>query len=195
MIHPTNPQIENPLEHNPMAIILQITYSKKLGLPGFSSHSCSVSLTTEIQDKEMAGEESGKLYQLLQSAVDKEIQQVGWMPEATYGMANSINDNGNRQHQQSNGNGHNQTRNNGGGDRWNCTEGQRGFILRILNENNLTKQQAEDLSQQLFGGGVRLLNKMQASQLIEELLTLAGKPSQPRWRRSQPQTQQPTAVS
>ncbi len=168
-----------------MAVILQITYSKKLGLPGFSSHSCSVSLTTEIQDKEMAADESAKLYQLLQSAVDKEIQSVGWMPQATYGMNESTNGNG---HHHQNGNGQRPARVNGGGDRWNCTEGQRGFILRILNENHLDKQQAEDLAQQLFGIGVRQLNKMQASQLIEELLAVAGKPSQPRWQRPQPQT-------
>ena len=173
-----------------MAVILQITYSKKLGLPGFSSHSCSVSLTTEIQDKEMAGEESAKLYQLLQSAVDKEIQSVGWMPQATYGMTDATNGNGHAHH--ANGNGHRPSHNNGGGDRWNCTEGQRGFILRILNENNLPKQDTEDLANQLFGTGVRQLNKMQASQLIEELLLKAGKPPrQNRWRpqpTSQPQT-------
>jgi hypothetical protein len=180
-----------------MAVILQITYSKKLGLPGFSSHSCSVSLTTEIQDKEMAGTESAKLYKLLQSAVDKEIQSVGWMPEATYGMGEPASSNGNGNGHHSNSNGRRPANGNGqsAGDRWNCTEGQRGFILRIINENNLQKQQAEDLSQQLFGIGVRQLNKMQASQLIEELLALAGKPSQPRWRRAQPATQQPVGSS
>ena len=41
-------------------------------------------------------------------------------------------------------------------DRWNCTDGQRGFILRIVSENaSITKQVAEDLSQQLFGIGVK----------------------------------------
>lgn len=53
--------------------------------------------------------------------------------------------NGNGHH--SNGNGRRQSNSNGAGDRWNCTEGQRGFILRIINENNLQKQQAEDLAE------------------------------------------------
>ena len=46
-----------------------------------------------------------------------------------------------------------------------------------------------DLSQQLFGTGVKQLNKMQASQLIDDLLVKAGKPAlrQTRWQ------QQPTA--
>ncbi|WP_395733478.1 hypothetical protein [Prosthecobacter sp.] len=43
---------------------------------------------------------------------------------------------------------------------------------------------AEDLSQQLFGIGVKQLNKMQASQLIEDLLVMTGKPAtrQTRWQ-------------
>jgi len=75
------------------------------------------------------------------------------------------------------------------GDAWNCTDGQKGFILRIVNENpSITKQVAEDLSQQLFGIGVKQLNKMQASQLIEDLLVKVGKPAprQTRWRQQQP---------
>ena len=72
-----------------MAVILQMTYQKKLGLPNFSSHSCSVSVTTEIPDVSVVAQESTKLYSLLQTAVDLEIQQVGFMPEATtYGMKN-----------------------------------------------------------------------------------------------------------
>lgn len=82
--------------------------------------------------------------------------------------------------------------NNGNGDSWNCTDGQRGFILRIVNENQIDKQEVEDLSQQLYQLGVKQLNKMQASQLIEELLAKAGKPSgRSRW--SQPlNPQQPS---
>ena len=57
-----------------MAIILQMTYQKKLGLPNYSSHACSVSLTVEIPDASAAAQESMKLYALLQTAVDSEIQ-------------------------------------------------------------------------------------------------------------------------
>jgi hypothetical protein len=65
-----------------MAVILQMTYQKKLGLPNYSSHSCSVSLTVEIPDVSVAAQESTKLYALLQTAVDNEIQAVGFMPRA-----------------------------------------------------------------------------------------------------------------
>jgi phosphoenolpyruvate-protein kinase (PTS system EI component) len=65
-----------------MAVILQMTYMKKLGLPNFSSHSCAVSLTVEIPDASVVAQKAGELYQLLQTAVDGEIQHVGWMPNA-----------------------------------------------------------------------------------------------------------------
>jgi hypothetical protein len=50
----------------------------------------------------------------------------------------------------------------------------------------MKKQDAEDMAQQLFGAGVTSLDKMQASQLIEEMLERTGKKSagpQRRWSR------------
>lgn len=179
-----------------MAVILQMTYQKKLGLPNYSSHSCSVSLTVEIPDVSVAAQESTKLYSLLQTAVDGEIQQVGFMPDATtYGMhhgnrplSNGHPSNGNGN---GNGNGHPSAPAPANGDRWNCTDGQRGFILRIVSESSLNKQDVEDLAQQLFGAGVTSLDKMQASQLIEELLEKTGKKAgntQRRWSRQPART-------
>ena len=174
-----------------MAVILQMTYQKKLGLPNYSSHSCAVSLTVEIADASVAAQESTKLYALLQSAVDNEIQQVGFMPDAaTYGMNNGNRAGNGTANGNGNGNGHPPapTPN---GDRWNCTEGQKGFILRIVSESSLNKQDVEDLAQQLFSTGVKDLDKMQASQLIEELLEKTGKKSgngQRRWSRQPART-------
>ena len=180
-----------------MAVILQMTYMKKLGLPNFSSHSCAVSLTVEIADASVAAQESTKLYALLQTAVDNEIQQVGFMPDATtYGMNNgngapvngSAARNGNSGNANGNGHAPATTRN---GDHWNCTDGQRGFILRIISESSLTKQDVEEMAQQLFGAGVTNLDKMQASQLIEELLEKTGKKAggpQRRWSRQPART-------
>ncbi len=176
-----------------MAVILQMTYSKKLGLPNYSSHSCSVSLTVEIPDVSVAAQESSKLYALLQTAVDADIQEVGYMPDAsTYGMKPSLNGSGESRH--TNGNGHTNGHRppptvNRNGDAWNCTEGQKGFVLRIINENQLDKNEVEQMAQQLFGAGVKELDKMQASQLIEELLEKTGKKTTSRrspWQRRQP---------
>ena len=60
-------------------------------------------------------------------------------------------------------------------DGWNCTEGQKGFVLRIINESKLDKNEVEAMAQQLFGIGVKELDKLQASQLIEELLEKTGR--------------------
>jgi hypothetical protein len=167
---------------------------KKLGLPNFSSHSCSVSLTVEIPDASIAAQESSKLYQLLQTAVDNEIQEVGFMPDAvTYGMNNGGNgaqSNANGNSRPQSGNTHQRpVHHHGTGEVWNCTDGQRGLILRIINENRLDKNEVEGMAQQLFSLGVKQLDKMQASQLIEELLEKVGKsPQRSRWR-GQPQSQ------
>lgn len=190
-----------------MAVILQMTYQKKLGLPNYSSHSCAVSLTVEIADASAAAQKTGELYQLLQTAVDGEIQQVGFMPDATtYGMNNGSrpssnghpsNPNGSRNDHPSNGsngNGNGSHRSvasaSNNGDRWNMTEGQKGLILRVINENNLDKNEVEGMAQQLFGLGVRELDKMQGSQLIEELLEKVGKKptGQRRWQRQPART-------
>ena len=189
-----------------MAVTLSANYSKKLGLPGFSSHFFSVSVEVELTDLTQVQAECAKLYQLLQQSVDKEIKQVGFVPDEFFGIdaiGQGQNTQQGRPHQQSNGNGSHRNGNspghykgsnchsassNGSSDRWNCTDGQRGFILRIVNENQIDKQDVEALSQQLYQLGVKQLNKMQASQLIEELLAKAGKPSgRNRW--SQPRNQ------
>jgi len=171
-----------------MAVVLSMTYAKKLGLPNYSSHSCSVSLTVEIPDVSAVAQESSKLYTLLQAAVDTQIQTVGFMPDATtYGMnrprqLSGPTRNGANGHTAANGN---------GSDQWSCTDGQRGLILRIINENKLDKIEVEAMAQQLFGAGVKQLDKMQASQLIEELFEKVGRPQQrSRWR-GQPQQARP----
>ncbi len=177
-----------------MAVILQMTYQKKLGLPNYSSHSCAISLTTEIADVSAVAEESTKLYALLQESVDNEIKTVGFMPDgSTYGMKTNGNghssQNGNGNGHPSNGNGHSHApAQNRRQDRWNCTEGQQGLILRIVNEHQLNKDDVEDLARSLFNVGVKDLDKMQASQLIEELIEKHGGKSngRRRWSPRQP---------
>ena len=169
-----------------MAVILQMTYQKKLGLPNYSSHACSASLSIEIPDASVAAEKFSSLYELLQASVDKDIQKVGFMPDATtYGMNNreGASSNGHPGNGNGSGNGHSSPPRNA--ERWNCTDGQKGLILRLVNESKLDKQDVENMAQQLFGIGVKELDKMQASQLIEELLEKTGrKPAgQRRWSR------------
>ncbi len=187
-----------------MAIKLSANYSKKLGLPQYSSHSFSASVEIELTDITQAEAEIQKLYQLLQHSVDQEIQNPGYIPEG-----NGSNGSNGQHTQPQNGrtyqiSGNHRPYPNGNngqrpqvkpqGEVWNCTAGQKGFIQRIVNENQMQMQDAEDLSQQLYGIGVRELDKMQASQVIEELLSKAGKsPKQHRWQQRQPHTTQHAA--
>jgi len=60
-----------------MAIIIEANYSKKIGLPAYSSHAYSVTIRTEVSDLGQVERESAQLYALLQESVDRNIQEVG----------------------------------------------------------------------------------------------------------------------
>jgi hypothetical protein len=140
-------------------ITLECNYSKKLGLPGYSSHQFSINLRTEIADLTQVQAESARLYKLLQEGVDTNIKETGFLPAA--------NGNGNGRGQGNGGNGSE----NGA---WNCSPKQQALIEKIVGENNLDKKEIEALAQERFGKGVKALNKLEASGLIEELLEKTG---------------------
>jgi hypothetical protein len=163
-------------------ITLEANYSKKIGLPGYSSHQYSVSLKTELADVTQVQTESARLYAVLQQSVDNNIQQVGFLP----------NGNGN-----GNGNGHSNGHTNGNGncnghppmaetDRWNCSDKQKELILKIVTEHKLDKTKIEQLALDRFAKGVKALNKLEASGLIEELLVQTGQSKPRNARFSQP---------
>lgn len=139
-----------------MALVLEANYSKKLGLPGYSSHQYSITVRTELSDVNQVEAESKRLYGLLQTCVDREIQSTGFLP------GQPANGNGhNRQHSEAAGN--------GAGEEWKCSPKQRDLILKLMEEKKLNHAGVERLSQQLFGASARSLNKLQASGLIGEL--------------------------
>ncbi len=145
-----------------MAIHLEANYSKKLGLPGFSSHQYMLTVRTEVNDPAQVQTESAKLYSLLQSCVDRELQNPGFVPPAGTG------DNGN------NGAGRQSSGNSGNREDWACSPKQRDLILKIVEENRLDKAQVEALAQDRFGKSVKALNRLEASGLIDQLLTQVG---------------------
>src|SRR5438105_962311 len=115
-----------------MAIKLIAAYSKKTGLPGYSSHSFSVSMETELNDVENVAGESERLYALLQQSVDSQIQNTGFVPPDGYGMENGQN-NGRSVQREPNQQRHQQ---NGGAG---ISEPQLDLINRIVRENNVNK--------------------------------------------------------
>jgi hypothetical protein len=137
-----------------MAIKLSAAYSKKAGLPGYSSHSFSVSIETELQNLDNVRDESARLYDSLQEAVDQQIQKTGFVPPDGYGMEADKN------------------------GIWNCSQKQRQLIEKIGKENNLDQSALDQLADEMFGAKVQELNKLQTSGLIDELLDRYGKRTQ-----------------
>ena len=151
--------------------IIEANYSKKLGLPGYSSHQYSLTLRAEISDLTQVSAKSQELHALMQSCVDREIQRTGFLPGEVVPV---INGNGH-----ANGNGHKPEP-----DAWSCSDKQRDLILKITDEHKLDKAKVEQLALDRFGKGVKQLNKLEASGLIEELLEQTGQ-SKPRGSRFQ----------
>jgi hypothetical protein len=144
-----------------MAIVIEANYSKKLGLPAYSSHSYSVTIRSEIADLSQVERESAKLYSILQSSVDREMQEPGFVPEAN-GQSSSAPRTTNGHACQSN------------GEQWACSDKQRDLILKIVDEHKLDKQEVEALAKQMFNAPVKALHKMDASSLIAELIAKYG---------------------
>lgn len=160
-----------------MAIKLIANYSKRLGLPNYSSHQFSVSVEIELSAREDIPETSAQIYQLLQSNVDEQMQKTGFVPPEDYG-AGDITDNPAgfiRNPDSPRSNGAVNWQNN---RQWKCTEKQRKLILKLVEEHNLDKSDVEALSIERFGRGVRVLNTLEASGLIDELLETHGGASQ-----------------
>ena len=179
-----------------MAIKLNATYSKKLGLPGYSSHQFSVSVETELTTTSDVPAESARLYQTLQQAVDEQMQQTGFVPDLEYGMNSEppsapptpVRPQPRRSHG-NNDNGH-PTENtapapaaihrgttpvNGNhGPAWKCSDKQREFITSLVIEHDLDRHEIDDLARERFGAPVIGLNKLQASGLIDELIERTG---------------------
>jgi hypothetical protein len=145
-----------------MAVKLIANYAKRLGLPGYSSHQFSISIETELQNLDNVAHDSARLYESLQSVVDQQIQNTGFVPPDGYGMD---------------------------GDKtstWNCSKKQRELIEKIIAENKLDQREIEELATDMFGLRVQQLNKLQASGFIDELLDRHGNGKRNGFRQRQP---------
>ena len=165
-----------------MALKLIANYSKRLGLPGYSSHQFSVTVEAEIVSISEVAAESSRLYHTLQKSVDEQIQSTGFIPDEGYGLQRGAHlQNGNNGSHQSNGsNGSN------GNAPWKCSQKQKELILKLVDESNLDKEVIEKLSQEMFSLGVKELNKLQASGLIDRLIDEHGGKQPRQHQRSSP---------
>lgn len=138
-----------------MAVNIELTYGKKLGLPEYSSHNFSVSLKAEVARLEDVPGEVDRVYQILQTSVDGQIVNAGFVPGANAKPVSAGN----------------------GGDTkaWKCSDKQRDLVLKIIRENGIDRAEVEQLAVSRFGHGLTQLNKLEASGLIDELLGKTGR--------------------
>ena len=139
-----------------MAVNIELTYGKKLGLPEYSSHQFAVSIRAEVARLEDVPGEVERVYQILQTAVDAQIVNPGFVPGKEPAAPAHNNGNGNSKP-------------------WKCSDKQRALITKIVDENKLDRVEVEQLAVSRFGHGVALLNKLEASGLIDELLGKTGR--------------------
>lgn len=159
-----------------MAIFIKATYVKKLGLPQYSSHQYSVEVSAELTDLAQLPQASADLYGRLQAAVDAQITNPGYVPgdaPAAPSPASSHAPARPAAHASSGGS---------EDEPWRCSDKQRDLILKIVDEHQLDKAQVDALARQRYGIGVKQLNKLQASGLIDELIETHGGPGNGRGR-------------
>ena len=70
---------------------------------------------------------------------------------------------------------------------WTCSDKQKEFILKLVDQHRIDKNSVEALAKEIFGLPVKTLNRLQASGLIDHCSnatatkrTATAKPNQPR---------------
>lgn len=148
-----------------MAITLEANYQKRLGLPNYSSHAYSVTVKTEVSNLSKIDEASSHLYRQLQAAVDRDIQETGFLPgEGATPELPPFQRGG------SQGAAPRQSAAQPGSD-WSCTPKQRVLIEKLMAEHNIPFPELDELARQRFRCGLKQLNKMSASGLIDEVFS------------------------
>lgn len=149
-------------------IQIEASYSKKLGLPNFSSHAFMVSVRAEVRSLRQLQSESRRLYTLLQSSVDEQVQAVGFLPTGNYGMITDAPKPVNGSPVQP------AIRVAESPDAWRCSDKQQKFIELIAKREKFTSADLDKIAQTVCRARVRELDKRQASKFIDELLKLSA---------------------
>ena len=165
-----------------MAIKLIANYSKRLGLPGYSSHQFEVSIETEISNTSELPLETARLYSSLQAAVDAQIQQVGFVPDEHYGThatqrpvlgasaSLTTSESSVRQTPPANV----PESSIATVPAWKCSEKQQSLILELTGKAGLDDSALNELASRRFNKSIAMLNRMEASGLIDELMNRSG---------------------
>jgi hypothetical protein len=143
-----------------MSIHLELTYGKKIGLPEYSSHNFNVSLKSEVSSIEDISSEVERIYQTLQQSVDQQIIHPGFVPGQEAAEEMRVLQTPDPQ--------------------WKCSPKQKDLILKLVDEQNLDRNQVDQQARDRFGKGVTQLNKLEASGLIDSLMGAQNRNRKPR---------------
>jgi hypothetical protein len=105
--------------------------------------------------------------------VDEQMLRTGFVPPGTYGMDPPA-DSAVSQRNETTPSNVTTVANWQRGPAWRCSDKQKDLILKLVDEHQLDKADVETLAVERFGKGVRILNKVEASGLIDELLDTYG---------------------
>ena len=153
-----------------MAVKIIANYSKRLGLPGYSSHQFSVSVEKELASSDNVSTEAATLYHTLQKAVDQEMQNTGFVPDTDYGSADQAAKLATLKQTPAIADDLTQDR------PWKASDKQRDLVFKIVDNSGIEIEVVEAISDEMFGhGDLAELNKIQMSGLIDELLSRYGK--------------------
>jgi hypothetical protein len=157
-----------------MSTQIEAVYKKTLGLPGYSSISFAISVRTEISSPRRIEAEGARLYRLLQASVDKEIQEVGFLPDSTkFGILvdGKAGQNGATK------NGHHSVAVPVATiDASEASDKQKALIEKVAKREKFTAEDLDGIAQRLFGSSLAELDRKQTSSFITELLMIAGPP-------------------
>ena len=157
-----------------MAVIIESAYGKTIGLPGYGSHKFCLSLKTEVADLSQVAAEAERVYRILQSAVDTQMAQPGWVPNGNGESPAKAGASATPSHAPTNG-----TAGASAGPGvntpspalpWCCSPKQRLLIEELAQRNHVEMSTFAELAHKRFGKELSQLNRLEASGLIDELL-------------------------
>jgi hypothetical protein len=130
-----------------------------------------ISVRAEVSSLRRLETESARLYRVLQTSVDAEIKEAGFLPDATkYGLLvdGKAGQNGASK------NGHRTSAGSVSGA--NASEKQGILIAKVAREQKFTDEDLDGIAQRLFKLPLEQLDRKQTSAFITELLVIAGPP-------------------
>ena len=138
-----------------MPVIITACVSKKVGQANYGSAGYSLTVQSEVTNLDQVKEASHRLYELLNDSVNAEISGES-QQEKRAEWPTIVRSTPPKEQE------------------WRCSPAQRLFIEKIANESDVMSE-VESLADEMFSSALPGLNKLQASSLLQEMISRWGK--------------------